>query len=47
MRDAGALLRSGRPSVIGGAAGYLIFDMAALIAAFHAFGHAARARATS
>lgn len=39
LRDAGALLRSGRPSVIGGAAGYLIFDMAALIAAFHAFGH--------
>jgi uncharacterized membrane protein YbhN (UPF0104 family) len=38
--DAGALLRSGRPSVIGGAAGYLICDMAALIAAFHAFGHA-------
>jgi uncharacterized membrane protein YbhN (UPF0104 family) len=40
VRDAGALLRSGRPSVIGGAAGYLICDMAALIAAFHAFGHA-------
>jgi hypothetical protein len=38
--DAGALLRSGRPSVIGGAAGYLICDMAALIAAFHALGHA-------
>jgi uncharacterized membrane protein YbhN (UPF0104 family) len=40
LRDAGALLRSGRPSVIGGAAGYLLFDMAALTAAFHAFGHA-------
>jgi uncharacterized membrane protein YbhN (UPF0104 family) len=40
VRDAGALLRSGRPSVIGGAAGYLICDMLALIAAFHAFGHA-------
>jgi uncharacterized membrane protein YbhN (UPF0104 family) len=40
VRDAGALLRSGRPSVIGGAMGYLLFDMAALTAAFHAFGHA-------
>jgi uncharacterized membrane protein YbhN (UPF0104 family) len=40
VRDAGALVRSGRPSVIGGAAGYLAFDMAALFAAFHAFGHA-------
>jgi uncharacterized membrane protein YbhN (UPF0104 family) len=40
VRDAGALLRSGRPSVIGGAAGYLLCDMAALTAAFHAFGHA-------
>jgi uncharacterized membrane protein YbhN (UPF0104 family) len=40
LRDAGALLRSGRPSVIGGAAGYLLFDIAALAAAFHAFGHA-------
>jgi uncharacterized membrane protein YbhN (UPF0104 family) len=40
VRDAGALLRSGRPSVIGGAAGYLLFDIAALTAAFHAFGHA-------
>jgi uncharacterized membrane protein YbhN (UPF0104 family) len=40
LGDAGALLRSGRPSVIGGAAGYLLFDMAALTAAFHAFGHA-------
>jgi uncharacterized membrane protein YbhN (UPF0104 family) len=40
LGDAGALLRSGRPSVIGGAAGYLFFDIAALAAAFHAFGHA-------
>jgi uncharacterized membrane protein YbhN (UPF0104 family) len=38
VRDAGWLLRSGRPSVIGGAAGYLAFDVAALAAAFHAFG---------
>jgi uncharacterized membrane protein YbhN (UPF0104 family) len=40
VRDGGALLRSGRPSVVGGAAGYLLFDVAALAAAFHAFGHA-------
>ena len=40
VRDAGALLRSGRPSVIGGGLGYLAFDMLALTAAFHAFGHA-------
>lgn len=40
LGDAGALLRSGRPSVIGGAAGYLAFDMLALTAAFHAFGAA-------
>jgi uncharacterized membrane protein YbhN (UPF0104 family) len=40
VRDAGALLASGRPSVVGGAAGYLLFDIAALTAAFHAFGHA-------
>jgi uncharacterized membrane protein YbhN (UPF0104 family) len=40
VRDAGWLLRSGRPSVIGGAVGYLAFDLAALAAAFHAFGHA-------
>jgi uncharacterized membrane protein YbhN (UPF0104 family) len=39
VRDAGALLRSGRPSVIGGGLGYLLFDIAALTAAFHAFGH--------
>jgi uncharacterized membrane protein YbhN (UPF0104 family) len=38
VRDAVHLLRSGRPSVVGGAAGYLLFDMAALAAAFHAFG---------
>jgi uncharacterized membrane protein YbhN (UPF0104 family) len=40
VRDAGFLVRSGRPSVIGGAIGYLAFDMASLFAAFHAFGHA-------
>jgi uncharacterized membrane protein YbhN (UPF0104 family) len=40
VRDAVALLRSGRPSVVGGAAGYLAFDIAALAAAFHAFGSA-------
>jgi uncharacterized membrane protein YbhN (UPF0104 family) len=40
VRDAVALLTSGRPAVIGGAAGYLAFDVLALTAAFHAFGHA-------
>jgi uncharacterized membrane protein YbhN (UPF0104 family) len=40
VRDAVTLLRSGRPSVLGGAAGYLAFDIAALAAAFHAFGSA-------
>jgi uncharacterized membrane protein YbhN (UPF0104 family) len=40
VRDTVALLRSGRPSVLGGSIGYLAFDMAALAAAFHAFGHA-------
>jgi uncharacterized membrane protein YbhN (UPF0104 family) len=40
VRDAVWLLRSGRPSVIGGALGYLAFDIAALAAAFHAFGAA-------
>jgi uncharacterized membrane protein YbhN (UPF0104 family) len=40
VRDALALLRSGRPAVIGGAAGYMAFDVLALAAAFHAFGHA-------
>lgn len=40
VHDALALLRSGRPTVIGGAAGYMAFDVLALAAAFHAFGHA-------
>jgi uncharacterized membrane protein YbhN (UPF0104 family) len=40
VRDAVALLRSGRPAVLGGAAGYMAFDLLALAAAFHAFGHA-------
>ena len=40
VRDSVWLLRSGRPSVIGGALGYLVFDIAALEAAFHAFGAA-------
>jgi hypothetical protein len=40
VRDALALLASGRPAVIGGAAGYMAFDVLALGAAFHAFGHA-------
>ena len=40
VRDSVWLLRSGRPSVIGGALGYLAFDIAALEAAFHAFGAA-------
>jgi lysylphosphatidylglycerol synthase-like protein len=40
VRDSVWLLRSGRPSVIGGAVGYLAFDIAALEAAFHAFGAA-------
>jgi uncharacterized membrane protein YbhN (UPF0104 family) len=43
VRDAGFLIRSGRPSVIGGAIGYLAFDIASLFAAFHAFGHAPQA----
>jgi uncharacterized membrane protein YbhN (UPF0104 family) len=43
VRDSVWLLRSGRPSVIGGALGYLAFDIAALAAAFHAFGGAPRA----
>jgi len=37
VRDAPALLS--RSAVIGGAAGYLVFDVLALTAAFHAFGH--------
>jgi uncharacterized membrane protein YbhN (UPF0104 family) len=36
--DAVWLLRSGRPSVVLGALGYLAFDIGALAAAFHAFG---------
>jgi uncharacterized membrane protein YbhN (UPF0104 family) len=36
----GRLLREGRPSVIGGAAGYVLFDIAALLAALHAVGYA-------
>jgi uncharacterized membrane protein YbhN (UPF0104 family) len=40
VRDSVWLLRSGRPSVIGGALGYLAFDIAALAAAFYAFGSA-------
>lgn len=40
VHDALALLRSGRPAVLGGAAGYMAFDVLALAAAFHAFGHA-------
>lgn len=39
VHDALALLRSGRPAVIGGAAGYMAFDLLALAAAFHAFGY--------
>jgi uncharacterized membrane protein YbhN (UPF0104 family) len=38
VRDTVTLMRSWRPSVLGGATGYLAFDMAALAAAFHAFG---------
>lgn len=40
VHDALALLGSGRPAVLGGAAGYMAFDVLALAAAFHAFGHA-------
>jgi uncharacterized membrane protein YbhN (UPF0104 family) len=40
VRDAVWLVRSRRLSAIGGAAGYLAFDMAALAAAFHALGSA-------
>jgi uncharacterized membrane protein YbhN (UPF0104 family) len=42
VRDAGPLLRSGRPGIVGGAAGYMGFDLAALAAAFAAFGGAPR-----
>lgn len=38
IRDGGRLLRSGRWQAIGGAIGYLGFDIAALIAGFAAFG---------
>jgi uncharacterized membrane protein YbhN (UPF0104 family) len=38
IRDTGGLLRTGRWQAIGGAVGYLGFDIAALIAAFAAFG---------
>lgn len=43
VRDAVALVRSGRPSVIVGSIGYLAFDIGALAAAFHAFGGAPQA----
>lgn len=39
VHDALALLRSGRPAILGGAAGYMLFDVLALAAAFRAFGH--------
>lgn len=38
LRDAGALLRSGRLAAVGGAIGYMGFDVAALAAAFAALG---------
>jgi uncharacterized membrane protein YbhN (UPF0104 family) len=38
IRDTGRLLRSGNWRAIVGAAGYLVFDIAALVAAFAAFG---------
>jgi uncharacterized membrane protein YbhN (UPF0104 family) len=38
IQDAGALLRRGRPLVIGGALGYMAFDVAALAATFGALG---------
>ena len=38
VADAGALLRSGRPSVFAGSLGYLGFDVAALAVTFAAFG---------
>jgi uncharacterized protein (TIRG00374 family) len=38
VRDTGSLLRSGRPLAIGGAIGYLTFDILALAAAFAAVG---------
>ncbi|MEA2217724.1 MAG: putative heme transporter [Solirubrobacteraceae bacterium] len=38
VRDAGLLVRSGNPLIIGGAIGYMAFDVAALAAAFAAIG---------
>jgi uncharacterized membrane protein YbhN (UPF0104 family) len=38
IRDTGMMLREGRPSAIGGSIGYMGFDVAALAAAFGAFG---------
>ncbi len=38
VRDTGALLRSRSPSVLGGSVGYMALDVAALAAAFAAFG---------
>lgn len=40
IRDAVALLRSGEPLLLGGAVGYMAFDVATLAAAFHALGDA-------
>jgi len=40
VRDTVALLRDGRPSVVGGAWSYMVFDIAALWAAFEATGGA-------
>ena len=39
VRDARLLVRSGNPQIIGGAIGYMAFDVAALAAAFAAIGH--------
>ncbi len=38
VRDAGLLVRSGNPQIIGGAIGYMLLDVAALAAAFAAIG---------
>jgi uncharacterized membrane protein YbhN (UPF0104 family) len=40
VRDTGTILRSRRPAALGGAVGYMGFDVAALAAAFAAFGAA-------
>ncbi len=40
MLEAGRLLRTGDPLLIGGAIGYWLFDNLVLLAAFHAFGEA-------